>query len=122
MKERVSIMKQEFLDFLKSLMEAAPDVVEEKMTDNVKKYIETLSGIKDDKPIITDNGKVILDYMQKTDVPMMKAKDIADGLLISSRKVSGSLRKLVTDGFVEKVGQDPVIYALTEKGKNFIIE
>ncbi len=115
-------MKQEFLDFLKSLMEAAPDVVEEKMTDNVKKYIETLSGIKDDKPIITDNGKVILDYMQKTDVPMMKAKDIADGLLISSRKVSGSLRKLVTDGFVEKVGQDPVIYALTEKGKNFVIE
>lgn len=122
MKERVSIMKQEFLDFLNSLMEAAPDVVEEKMTENVKKYIETLSGIKDEKPIITDNGKVILDYMQKTDVPMMKAKDIGDGLMISSRKVSGSLRKLVTDGFVEKVGQDPVIYALTEKGKNFIIE
>ena len=120
MKERVSIMKQEFLDFLNSLMEAAPDVVEEKMTENVKKYIETLSGIKDEKPIITD--KVILDYMQKTDVPMMKAKDIGDGLMISSRKVSGSLRKLVTDGFVEKVGQDPVIYALTEKGKNFIIE
>ncbi len=115
-------MKQEFLDFLNSLMEAAPDVVEEKMSDNIKKYIETLSGTESDKPIITDNGKVILDYMQKTDMPMMKAKDIGDGLMISSRKVSGSLRKLVTDGFVEKVGQDPVIYALTEKGKNFKID
>lgn len=115
-------MKQEFLDFLNSLMEAAPEVVEEKMTDNIRQYIETLSGIKDEKPVITDNGKVILDYMQKTEVPMMKAKDIGDGLMISSRKVSGSLRKLVTDGFVEKVGQDPVIYALTEKGKNFKID
>jgi predicted transcriptional regulator len=103
-------------------MEAAPDVVEEKMSDNIKKYIETLSGTESDKPIITDNGKIILDYMQKTDMPMMKAKDIGDGLMISSRKVSGSLRKLVTDGFVEKVGQDPVIYALTEKGKNFKID
>lgn len=116
-------MKQEFLEFLESLMKAAPEVVNEKMTDNVKRFIETLSEVEVDKPIITDNGKVILDYMQKaTGTPIMKAKDIADGLLVSSRKVSGGLRKLVTDGFVEKVGKDPVIYALTEKGKNFIIE
>jgi predicted transcriptional regulator len=32
------------------------------------------------------------------------------------------MRKLVTDGFVEKVGQDPVMYILTEKGKNIKIE
>ena len=115
-------MRQEFLDFLKSLMEASPEIVEEKMTDNIKKFIETLSESEPEKPVITDNGKVILDYMQRVDTPMMKAKDIADGLLTSSRKVSGGLRKLVTDGFVEKVGKDPVIYALTEKGKNFVIE
>ena len=48
---------------------------------------------------------------------MWKAKDIAEGLFISSRGVSGAMRKLVTDGYVEKVGQDPVIYSLTEKGK-----
>lgn len=116
-------MKQEFIDFLNALMAAAPDVVEEKMTDNVKAYIEALLDTKNDKPILTDNGKVILDYMQKnTDTPMMKARDIAEGLFISSRGVSGALRKLVNDGFCEKVGQDPVVYALTEKGKNFIIE
>ena len=28
------------------------------------------------------------------------------------------MRKLVTDGYVEKVGQDPVVYTLTEKGIN----
>jgi DNA-binding HxlR family transcriptional regulator len=32
--------------------------------------------------------------------------------------VSGAIRKLVTDGYVEKVGQDPVIYTLTELGKS----
>ena len=69
-----------------------------------------------------DNGKVILDYMQKSDVPMLKARDVAEGLFISSRAVSGSLRKLVNDGFCEKVGQDPVVYALTDKGRNYKID
>jgi predicted transcriptional regulator len=53
---------------------------------------------------------------------MWKARDIAEGLFISSRAVSGAMRKLVTDGFVEKVGQDPVIYSITDNGKNINIE
>ena len=115
-------MKQDFIEFLNALMAAAPEVANEKMTDNVKAYIDTLISSKNDKPEITDSGKIILDYMQKSDLPMFKAKDIADGLYISSRAVSGSLRKLVTDGFCEKVGTDPVVYTLTEKGKNYKID
>ena len=116
-------MKQEFIDFLNALMKAAPDVAENAMTPNVKAYIDSLMDSKLDKPVLTDNGKQILKYMQEhTDVPMFKAREIADGLFISSRGVSGSLRKLVTDGFAEKMGENPVIYSLTEKGKNFIIE
>ena len=114
-------MKQEFIDFLNALIAAAQDVVAEKMTDNVKAYIEALMDTKNDKPEVTDSGKVILDWMQKSDMPMVKARDVAEGLFISSRAVSGSLRKLVTDGFCEKVGTDPVVYALTEKGKNYNI-
>ena len=53
---------------------------------------------------------------------MSKAKDIAEGLGISSRTVSGSLRKLVTDGFVDKVSTNPTIYAISEKGKNYKID
>ena len=115
-------MKQEFLDFLNALMKAAPDVAEELMTDNIKAYIDALMDSKNDKPELTDNGKVILDYMQKSDVPMLKARDVAEGLFISSRAVSGSLRKLVNDGFCEKVGQDPVVYALIDKGRNYKID
>ena len=116
-------MKQEFIDFLNALMAAAPNIVEEKMTPNIQAYIGTLNEGGAEKPVITDNGKVILKYLQEnTDKVTYKARDIADGLYISSRGVSGSLRKLVSDGFVEKIGTNPAIYSITEKGKNFIIE
>lgn len=116
-------MKQEFIDFLNALMNAAPDVVQEKMTPNVKAYLESILDTKNDKPILTDNGKQVLLYMREhLDIPTFKAKDIAEGLFVNSRGVSGSLRKLVTDGFVEKMGESPVIYSLTEKGKNFVID
>jgi len=116
-------MKQEFIDFLNALMEAAPEVVDKLMTDNIKIYIEALKDKKPEKPILTDNGKLILKFMQEQDsTTAYKAKDIADQLFVSSRKVSGAMRKLVTDQFVEKIGEAPVSYIITEKGKNLKIE
>lgn len=116
-------MKKEFIDFVKALIAAAPDVAETLMTDNVKQYLEALMDNTKDKPELTDNGKLVLKFLQEhSDVAAWKAKDIAEGLYLSSRTVSGSIRKLVTDGFVEKIGQDPVIYTLADKGKNYKIE
>ena len=115
-------MKKEFLDFLNALMEAAPGVVEEKMTENVKAYIDALTDKKNEKPEITDSGKLILKWLQNAPAGIYKSKDIAEGLFVSSRNVSGAMRKLTTDGFVEKVGSDPVLYTITEKGKNYNIE
>ncbi len=102
-------------------MAAAPHV---EMSANVKAYIDALMETsQDEKPVLTDNGKQILMYMQQnTDRTTFKARDIAEGLFISPRGVSGSLRKLVNDGFADKLGENPVIYTLTEKGKNYIIE
>jgi Mn-dependent DtxR family transcriptional regulator len=58
--------------------------------------------------------------MQNDDTkPLLKAKDIAEGLGISARTVSGAMRKLVTDNYVEKISTDPIIYSLTEKGKSY---
>ena len=115
-------MKQEFIDFLNALIAAAPDVAEQLMTENVKAYIDALTDKKNEKPILTDNGKLVLKYLQNAEPGIYKAKDIADGLFVSSRNVSGAMRKLVTDGFVEKVGESPVLYTITEKGKNYTIE
>ena len=116
--------KQEFIKFVEEIMDAA-NVSEADMPENVKLYWNVLlaSSLEVDKPLFTDNGKLIMKFLQDhQETPMWKASDVAEGLFISSRAVSGAMRKLVTDGFVEKVGQDPVIYSITEKGKNIDIE
>lgn len=112
--------KSEFIAYVENLIKENP--VE--MSQNVKIYWEAFKGSNEvEKPLLTDNGKIVLKYMQDNlDIEMFKAKDVADGIGISSRTVSGAMRKLVTDGFVEKLGQDPVIYAITDEGKNITIE
>lgn len=116
-------MKEQFLDFIDDLISHNEDYAKSIMTEDVKAYLEILrTGTDTTKPEITDNGKLVLKYMQDNNVKMAKSKDIADGLGISSRAVSGTLRKLVNDGFAEKIGKDPVIYTLSEKGKNYKID
>ena len=93
------------------------------MTESIQAYLDMLSQEKDEKPEITSNGKVILKYLQENqDVKCWKAKDLAEQIGISSRGASGALRKLVNDGFCEKLGTNPVIYTLTDKGKNYSFE
>ena len=116
-------MKQEFLNFLDELMKSSPQVVDNLMTDTIAAYIEMLrEEKKNEKPELTENGKLILKFLQEhPETRIWKAKDIAEQIGISSRGASGAMRKLVNDGFCEKLGQDPVIYSLTEKGKNYNI-
>ena len=47
---------------------------------------------------------------------LFQSKTIGEAIGISSRTVSGAMRKLVTDGYVEKLGQNPVTYSLTNTG------
>lgn len=73
------------------------------------------------RPQFTENGKLVLQYIQANKENynnLFKAKDIGEGLGISSRTVSGAMRKLVSDGYVEKLGESPVVYSLTETGIN----
>ena len=110
--------KQEFIEYVEAVIRGQEEPLE--MTENVRLYWEAFKGKEEaEKPLFTDNGKLILQHMRDNqNIPMWKAKDVAEGLFISSRAVSGAMRKLVTDGYVEKVGQDPVVYTLTEKGIN----
>ena len=116
--------KQEFIKYVEDLMNFTKDMNAPIMSEEAELYWKAFCGENEgEKPLFTDNGRLILKYLQdNTQETMWKARDVAEGLFISSRAVSGAMRKLVSDGYVEKMGQDPVIYSLTEKGKNIEIE
>ena len=115
--------KQEFINYVNELIAAAGPSVQP--TEDASLYWSAFCGLDEngEKSLFTDNGKLIIKFLQDNiDTPMWKARDIAEGLFINSRAVSGAMRKLVSDGYVEKVGQNPVIYSMTENGKNIEID
>ena len=104
---------KQFLDYFDWLVENCKQSVV--MPDEVQDVYNMLQEQQAmEKPMFTESGLSILEYLQTCDAKSLKARDIADGMVISSRQVSGAIRKLVTDGFVDKYGQNPVIYSLTE--------
>ena len=114
-------MNKEFLNFVEELMKANPDLATQLRTPNIDIYLDTLRN-EPEKPVLTENGKAMLKVLQdEYTVVSFKAADIAESMGVTSRGASGTLRKLVTDGFCDKIGKDPITYTLTEKGKNFII-
>jgi len=115
-------MKEEFLNFLNRLMEANPELTESLMNDNVKAYIKDVLSNKEikDKPLFSENGLTVFKFLKNnTDATAWSAKVIAAEVNLTSRQVSGCARKLVNDGFLEKVSENPVYYALSQKGKDF---
>jgi len=80
------------------------------------------NGIVKNSNTMTENGKKLLSWMQEnidTTSNIFTSKEAAEALFTSGRSISGSMRKLVNDGYVEKEGKDPVRYSLTEAGKNY---
>ena len=74
---------------------------------------------------MTENGKKLLSWMQENIDKMSNiftSNEAAEALFTSGRSIAGSMRKLVNDGYVEKVGKDPVQYSLTDMGKTYKID
>ena len=67
---------------------------------------------------MTELGQKILQFMQTCE-NAMTAKEIGEGLFMSSRSVSGAMRKLITCGYVVRQNANPVMYALTDLGKSY---
>ena len=113
--------KSKFIEYVEDALFSKID--QREVEEDVIAYWEALKGASDvEKPVFTDNGKLVMEYLQGLDgSPTLKARDIAEALFVSSRTVSGAMRKLVSDGFVEKLGESPVMYSITEKGKNIEI-
>lgn len=105
--------------FIKEIEELGATLSKEAM-----EYFESLKAEKKTKEM-TEKGAAVLKYLQVNYETMdntFRSKDIADGLGINGRSVSGTIRSLVTNGYVEKVGEDPVKYAITDLGKEYVFE
>jgi len=116
--------KEAFISMIEVLLDnplVTQDFEEDK--EIYKKALEYFEELKSapatQKPEITENGAKILKYMQENYQKynnVFKSKEIGEGLFISSRSVSGSMKKLITEGFVNKIGTDPVAYEISQKG------
>ena len=112
--------KQSFIAMVEHLIQYPIEKTEDFNYEDAMIYFESLKASKEkEKVAFTDNGKKILVYMQEqkdNSNNLFKSKEIAEGLFVSSRSISGAMRKLVEDGYVEKIGESPASYSLTENG------
>ena len=122
-------MKEEFIKFVEELMKQNPTVTKQLYTENIRVYFEAMKNPAESPKSgeVTKAGVPILKCLQDEIKTLghkkgYKASDIAQIMGISPKGVSGSIRKLVTDGYVEKVEDTkPAIYLLTDKGEKYII-
>ena len=116
--------KDKFIEFVKVMMDESYDTWDEDVKESWNDAIEYFNGLqvagdKGTKAKFTDNGKLVLGYMKENKdlhENLFQAKVIGDNIGVSSRTVSGAMRKLVTDGYVEKIGQNPTVYCITAAG------
>lgn len=103
------------------VIDSFPQEIRTEAIDFWKEFLDNKpkrSGIS-----ITENGVKILMWMcaNKENLSnVFTSREIAEGLFTSGRSVSGAMRKLTSDGYVQKVGQNPVQYSLTEQGEQFV--
>ena len=117
--------REKFIKFVEHMMTQMNFSASE--LEEHKEAIDFFASLKattaeQEKPLFTEKGKIIFQFMKdnkETYNNMFKAKDIGEKLAISSRGAAATIRKLITDGYVEKFGDEPVVYSLTTLGENF---
>lgn len=114
----MSLKGTAFVEFFDNLIEKNNIELPEDVAQYYK-GIKTSVDKEKSKPLITEVGATILEFMQEHPEQSLKAKDIAYGLSVPTRKINGAMQKLVKDGWLDKFGADPVYYSITDNGKNF---
>lgn len=121
--------KDKFIEVVEKMFNATDMIAycndDAEFANDVLMYFDAFKGGGSAKPAFTENGLMILRGMKDnkdTFNNMFKAKELAEVLGVTSRTVSGAARKLVTDGYLEKIGDSPVVYSLTDKALNLDLE
>ena len=113
--------KEKFIEEISKLLDDIPDSLA--LSENAYEYwLLIKEGKNGDSKDMTENGAKVLHFMQEkweSFNNVFTAQNIGEGLFMAPRSVSGSMRKLITNGYVEKVGSKPTSYALTNCGKDY---
>lgn len=113
--------KEVFIKKIEQLLNDCPDFFgQDEEAEKAMAYFESLKKDKGHSKAITENGIKIIQFMKdnwEIRNNVFKAAEIGEGTFMSGRSVSGSMRKLISDGYVVKEGKDPVMYSITEAGK-----
>ena len=112
--------------FIEEVEKAFREIEEFTLSEDALTYFEAMKLTKDkDEKTFTENGAKILSFMRENKNSfnnMFSAKSAGEAMHLSSRTVSGACRKLVTDGYLEKIGENPTIYTVTQKGMEVEID
>ena len=120
--------KEKFINCIQSEIFDNPNIYSENWEanwDDICSFWEDYKKCTTPPKDMTENGLKVLTWMQEHIEEMSNvftAKEIGEGLFTSGRSISGSMKKLVNDGYVEKIGKSPVQYSLTETGKLYHID
>lgn len=126
------ITKEDFLYTITDLIRHTDDVSIYGMNNvtagDLLEYLENFEKTPEKKKVlITENGLKILEWMRENEESFhndFTAAAIGKGMFTSGRAISGSLRKMVTEGFLEKTIVDKnktTHYSLTSFGKEYTI-
>lgn len=119
--------KEKFIEEISEIVENVRKTTgENPLSEDALVYFEALQMSEDkEKPEITEKGKDILIHIQdniSNYEKMFSAKQVAEGMGLVTRSVSASMRGLVAGGFLERVSDKPVLYAVTNKGREFKVK
>lgn len=103
---------------------AEVDTLRDSLSIEAQEFLDELKEKNSQQSVVTEIGKKILFAMQENKTMysnLFSAKQLGEILFMPPRSVSGSMRKLVSEGYVEKKGASPSItYSLTVSGETLV--
>ena len=112
--------KQIFIKVVDSFFKLNEETCDQDEIRQALEYYNTVFKAKGSK-LITELGKRIIVCMRNDETHfdnVFGVNEIAENLEMTQKSINGALRKLVNDGFVEKINTTPKKYKLTDKGLN----
>ena len=112
--------KKIFIKVVDSFFKLNEETCDQDEIRQALEYYNTVFKAKSSK-LITELGKRIIVCMRNDETHfdnVFGVNEIAENLETTQKSINGALRKLVNDGFVEKINTAPKKYKLTDKGLN----